>query len=99
MENEETINGNTEAGAPDAVANHHWPSRIDGGGGHDDSKSVGDAELADPEPPERRREILKALEAVERDSAAIAESFSSLFSSLRLSLSQVAIFYLTFNYS
>lgn len=99
MENDETINGKTEAGAPEAVANHHSPCHIDGGGGHEDSKSVGDAELAEPEPPERRTEILKALEAVERDSAAIAESFSSLFSSLRLSLSQVAHFYWTFNSS
>ncbi|XP_071708039.1 uncharacterized protein [Rutidosis leptorrhynchoides] len=33
-------------------------------------------------------EILKAVEIVERDSLAIADSFQSLFSSLRLSLSQ-----------
>nr|CAD1844829.1 unnamed protein product [Ananas comosus var. bracteatus] len=36
-----------------------------------------------------RGEIVNALEVVERDSAAIAESFSSLFSSLRLALSEV----------
>ncbi|XP_078148520.1 uncharacterized protein LOC144543947 [Carex rostrata] len=34
-----------------------------------------------------QREIMKALETVERDSVAIAESFTSLFSSLQLSLS------------
>lgn len=36
-----------------------------------------------------RREIFSALEVVERDSTAIAESFASLFSSLRLALSEV----------
>ncbi|KAG9441257.1 hypothetical protein H6P81_017111 [Aristolochia fimbriata] len=35
------------------------------------------------------RRILGALEIVERDSVAIAESFNSLFSSLRLALSEV----------
>ncbi|KAJ3689000.1 hypothetical protein LUZ61_018164 [Rhynchospora tenuis] len=35
-----------------------------------------------------QREIMKALETVERDAVAIAESFSSLFSSLRLGLSE-----------
>ncbi|PIA49408.1 hypothetical protein AQUCO_01300312v1 [Aquilegia coerulea] len=34
-------------------------------------------------------EIMKVLEIVERDSMAIAESYTSLFSSLRLALSQV----------
>ncbi|GAV57927.1 DUF2365 domain-containing protein [Cephalotus follicularis] len=34
--------------------------------------------------------IIKALEVVERDSAAVAESFSSLFASLRFALSQVS---------
>ncbi|GLT78228.1 hypothetical protein SLA2020_497680 [Shorea laevis] len=34
-------------------------------------------------------DILKAVEVVERDSLAIAESFSSLFASLRLALSEV----------
>ncbi|KAM3735997.1 hypothetical protein ACB098_10G129700 [Castanea mollissima] len=34
-------------------------------------------------------EILKALEVVERDSSAIAESYGSLFASLRLALSEV----------
>lgn len=35
-----------------------------------------------------QREILKAIEVVERDSFAIAQSFTSVFASLRLSLSQ-----------
>ncbi|XP_058083013.1 uncharacterized protein LOC131230986 isoform X2 [Magnolia sinica] len=35
------------------------------------------------------RDIFRALEVVERDSTAIAESFTSLFSSLRLALSEV----------
>ncbi|CAJ2676577.1 unnamed protein product [Trifolium pratense] len=34
------------------------------------------------------RELLKAIEVVERDSFAIAQSFTSVFASLRLSLSQ-----------
>lgn len=36
-----------------------------------------------------RPDILRALEVVERDSVAIAESFTSLFASLRLALSEV----------
>ncbi|KAL3498847.1 hypothetical protein ACH5RR_041579 [Cinchona calisaya] len=36
------------------------------------------------------KEILKAIEVAERDSAAIAQSFTSLFASLRLALSQVS---------
>ncbi|KAJ6825399.1 uncharacterized protein M6B38_375950 [Iris pallida] len=37
----------------------------------------------------KKEEIFTALEIVERDSAAIADSYASLFSSLRLALSQV----------
>lgn len=40
-------------------------------------------------PPPNRTDIVKALEVVERDSVAIAESFTSLFASLRLALSEV----------
>ena len=52
-------------------------------------------ELEDDSVPEirssmDRTEILKALEIVERDSAAIAESFVSLFSALRPALSEVS---------
>ncbi|KAF7833173.1 uncharacterized protein G2W53_015506 [Senna tora] len=36
-----------------------------------------------------QREILRAIQVVERDSLAIAESFTSLFASLRLALSEV----------
>ncbi|KAL7189093.1 hypothetical protein ACSBR1_038873 [Camellia fascicularis] len=36
-----------------------------------------------------QKEILRALEVVERDSVAIADSFTSLFASLRLALSEV----------
>lgn len=43
----------------------------------------------EPKPPLDRNEIFRALEVVERDSTAIAESFASLFSSLRLALSEV----------
>ncbi|XP_040990414.1 uncharacterized protein LOC121237641 [Juglans microcarpa x Juglans regia] len=48
-----------------------------------------------PEPSEEsntalgQTDILRALEVVERDSVAIAESFTSLFSSLRLAISEV----------
>lgn len=92
MEIEKTIDGNSEAEASGAEAYHHSPFHVDSGGGQEIANSVDGDELAEPEPPARRKEILKALEAVERDSAAIADSFSSLFSSLRDSLSQVAIF-------
>ncbi|KAL1552125.1 hypothetical protein AAHA92_12966 [Salvia divinorum] len=88
MENEETITGASEAEASNAVASHTFPFHVDSGGGQEDAEAIEGDELAEPEPHGRRKEILKALEAVERDSAAIAESFSSLFSSLRQSLSQ-----------
>ncbi|KAA8522413.1 hypothetical protein F0562_013226 [Nyssa sinensis] len=39
--------------------------------------------------PFDQKEIVRALEVVERDSVAIAESFTSLFASLRLALSEV----------
>ncbi|PWA57975.1 hypothetical protein CTI12_AA404010 [Artemisia annua] len=37
----------------------------------------------------KEKDLIRAVEIVERDSIAIAESFASLFSSLRTSLSQV----------
>ncbi|KAK8917048.1 hypothetical protein KSP39_PZI022599 [Platanthera zijinensis] len=40
-------------------------------------------------PSEDRREVFRALEAVEKNTAAIAESYASLFSTLRLALSEV----------
>ncbi|XP_010255369.1 PREDICTED: uncharacterized protein LOC104596058 isoform X3 [Nelumbo nucifera] len=42
----------------------------------------------EPKPLLDQNELLKAIEIVEKDSLAIAESFTSLFSSLRLALSQ-----------
>ncbi|KAF5734817.1 hypothetical protein HS088_TW15G00310 [Tripterygium wilfordii] len=39
-------------------------------------------------PPINQSELFKALEVVERDTTAIAESFTSLFASLRLALSE-----------
>lgn len=39
-------------------------------------------------------EMLRALEVLERDSVAIAESFTSLFASLRLALSEVKLSFL-----
>ncbi|KAF5202200.1 hypothetical protein FRX31_008214 [Thalictrum thalictroides] len=46
-------------------------------------------ELESETKPFNKDEIMKVLEIVERDSMAIAESYTSLFSSLRLALSQV----------
>ncbi|GFZ06883.1 hypothetical protein Acr_18g0010530 [Actinidia rufa] len=48
-----------------------------------------------------QKEILRALEVLERDSVAIAQSFTSLFASLRLALSEVSQFRirLFFNFS
>lgn len=44
---------------------------------------------AEPVPAFNQTEIFRALEVVERDSVAIADSFTSLFDSLRLALSEV----------
>ncbi|KAH1115537.1 hypothetical protein J1N35_008915 [Gossypium stocksii] len=44
---------------------------------------------SESKPPLNKSDILKAVEVVERDSRAIADSFSSLFVSLRLALSEV----------
>ncbi|XP_022136588.1 uncharacterized protein LOC111008257 isoform X2 [Momordica charantia] len=41
-------------------------------------------------PPLRQTEIFKAIEVVEKDSLAIAESFTSLFASLRSALSEAS---------
>ena len=48
------------------------------------------AETVDPSPL-NQGEILRTLATVEKDSKAIAESFSSLFVSLRSTLSEVTI--------
>ncbi|TVU01050.1 hypothetical protein EJB05_53503, partial [Eragrostis curvula] len=42
-----------------------------------------------PAAPPAAREVAAAMEAVERDAAAIADSYASLFSSLRVALSNV----------
>ena len=48
-----------------------------------------------PAPP-GAREVAAAMEAVERDAAAIAESYASLFASLRVALSNVRTLSLTY---
>ncbi|PKU83617.1 hypothetical protein MA16_Dca019844 [Dendrobium catenatum] len=53
----------------------------------DNSESGGN--LPEKKKVEDRREIFRALEVVERNSSAIAESYASLFSTLRLALSEV----------
>lgn len=45
--------------------------------------------ISESKSPVNHTEIFRAVEVVERDSLAIAESFSSLFDSLRLVLSEV----------
>ncbi|XP_075508570.1 uncharacterized protein LOC142545330 [Primulina tabacum] len=69
----------------EASTDTHTPRQHEGDSAQDDPTYD---DSGDKAPSVSRKEILKALEAVERDSAAIADSFSSLFSSLRLSLSQ-----------
>ncbi|CAK9142217.1 unnamed protein product [Ilex paraguariensis] len=51
----------------------------------DDDSRGGESKVASFD----QKDIMKALEVVERDSVAIAESFTSLFTSLRLALSEV----------
>ncbi|KAL6501718.1 hypothetical protein OROGR_026851 [Orobanche gracilis] len=84
MEKEETTDGSSEV-----LANQQVTRLPDGVGGQEDENAVSGNEPGESEPSERRKEILKALEAMERDSVSIAESYSRLFASLRLSLSQV----------
>lgn len=52
------------------------------------SSSSAPAPVAAAAPPEARK-VAAAMEAVERDAAAIAESYASLFASLRIALSNV----------
>lgn len=52
----------------------------------------------DSKPQLNQTELFRALEVVERDSLAIADSFNSLFSSLRLALSEVRVAFV-FNFS
>ncbi|KAL6549978.1 hypothetical protein OROMI_020466 [Orobanche minor] len=83
MEKGETIDGSSEV-----LANQQVTRLPDGVDGQEDKNAASGNESGESEPSDRRKEILKALEAVERDSASIAESYSRLFASLRLSLSQ-----------
>ncbi|XP_072983916.1 uncharacterized protein [Typha latifolia] len=70
----------------DAATRTDLPTAIEGE--EPSPPAVSDASLDPAGPWENRREIFRALEVVERDSAAIADSFTSLFSSLRLALSE-----------
>jgi hypothetical protein len=56
-----------------------------------DSSTLPSAAAVSPAPaaPPAAREVAAAMEAVERDAAAIAESYASLFASLRVALSNV----------
>ncbi|XP_057978297.1 uncharacterized protein LOC131164824 isoform X2 [Malania oleifera] len=54
-----------------------------------DAQEEAERDGGEPKPSFNQAEIFKALEVVERDSVAIAESFTSLFASLRLALSEV----------
>ncbi|XP_065876259.1 uncharacterized protein [Euphorbia lathyris] len=51
--------------------------------------SADETDCSESKPSLNRSQILKTLEVVERDSVAIAESFTGLFSSLRSTLSEV----------
>lgn len=84
MEKEDTVNGSETA------ANQQLTFHLDGDGREEEANALNANDSGEPEPSARGKEILKALEAVERDSAAIADSFSSLFTSLRFTLSQVS---------
>lgn len=61
-----------------------------GGESPDRERGPQEDSVEDVRPSMDRAEILRALEIVERDSAAIAESFVSLFSTLRAALSEVS---------
>ncbi|WCJ30673.1 hypothetical protein M5689_012218 [Euphorbia peplus] len=71
-----------EAGDGDAEATVTQPEQ-------DQPSTCPESDEIDGSPSLNRSEILKTLEIVERDSIAISESFSGLFSSLRSTLSEV----------
>ncbi|KAL2940443.1 Protein MucB, partial [Bienertia sinuspersici] len=54
-----------------------------------ENPSMEDKEAMDDSKTFKQEDLFKALEVVERDSLAIAESYTSLFASLRLALSEV----------
>ncbi|OMO58652.1 hypothetical protein COLO4_34468 [Corchorus olitorius] len=53
---------------------------------------VCETESSESKPSLNKSDLLQAVEVVERDSLAIADSFSSLFASLRLALSELGAF-------
>lgn len=53
-------------------------------------------DCTEPKVALNQTEIFKALEVVEKDSLAIADSFTSLFSSLRFALSEVTLAFINF---
>ncbi|KAJ1406008.1 BLOC-1-related complex subunit 6 [Sesbania bispinosa] len=62
--------------------------REEQGEGHEREREDPNPEAETPIAFNNQNEILRAIEVVERDSLAIAQSFTSLFASLRLALSQ-----------
>ncbi|XP_021732369.1 uncharacterized protein LOC110699186 [Chenopodium quinoa] len=54
-----------------------------------DNSSMEDKEAMEASKTFNQEDLFKALEVVERDSLAIAESYTSLFASLRLALSEI----------
>ncbi|XP_051136899.1 uncharacterized protein LOC127255429 isoform X2 [Andrographis paniculata] len=88
METEGTANGSSNSLVSAEVGDRDLTCHLEGDGEQEVAEAVNGNELLEPEASDSRKGILKALEAVERDTAAIAESFSSVFSSLRLSLSE-----------
>ncbi|XP_051216045.1 uncharacterized protein [Lolium perenne] len=82
MEADATTSPNPPAPAPDEALPED-PSPLSSS-----SSSSAPATVATAAPPEARK-VAAAMEAVERDAVAIAESYASLFASLRIALSNV----------
>ncbi|KAL4592568.1 hypothetical protein LXL04_005568 [Taraxacum kok-saghyz] len=74
------------------IAQEHHEDRHDALTGNSDTCIIEteDSSLPSTSSPISQKEILRAVEVVERDSLAIADSFSSLFASLRIALSEVS---------
>ncbi|KAK3005762.1 hypothetical protein RJ639_017574 [Escallonia herrerae] len=84
MESEAAANSETEVSRSDPTQQSAQHTKCQEGEGAADR-----SDEAKPPPPPDQKEILRALEVVERDSFAIAQSFTSLFASLRVALSEV----------
>ncbi|KAK1680482.1 hypothetical protein QYE76_041330 [Lolium multiflorum] len=82
MEADATTSPNPPAPAPEEALRED-PSPL-----RSFSSSSAPAPVATAPPPEARK-VAAAMEAVERDAVAIAESYASLFASLRIALSNV----------